>query len=85
MHQSVEMPRRLFDCLSHVVVAIEVEDIGDQVEGILVVLNICIKASEVEAVRQVIFIDLAEVLIATGRDKLDPSFVSKRNPMPKVQ
>lgn len=57
------MPRRFFDRLPHVVIAIEVEHISHQVEGILVVLDVRVKAREVEAVGKVVFIYLAEVLV----------------------
>lgn len=60
------MSGRFLDLLAHVVFTVQIEDIGDQVEGILVVLYIGIQAREIEAVRQVIFIDLAEVFVAAG-------------------
>lgn len=63
MHQAIQMPRRFFDRLPHVVIAIEVEHISHQVEGILVVLDVRVKAREVEAVGKVVFIYLAEVLV----------------------
>lgn len=65
MDQAVEMSCGLFDLLSHVVFAIQIEDIGDQVEGILVVLDVGVEARKVEAVGQVVFVDLAEVFIAS--------------------
>lgn len=64
------MPRRLLDRFSHVVVAVKVKDIGDQVERVLVVLYLCIQAREVEPVGQVFFVDFAEVLVAAGRYEL---------------
>lgn len=59
------MPRGLLDRLPHVVIAIEVENIRHQVEGILVVLNVCIEAGEIEAVGEVVFVYLAEVLVTS--------------------
>lgn len=44
MHQAVEMSGRLLDLLSHVIVAIKVEDVGDQVQSILIVLNFGVEA-----------------------------------------
>ena len=58
------MARRFLDLLTHLIIAVEVEDIGDKVESILVVLNVSVEAGEVEAVGQIVFIDLAEIFIA---------------------
>ena len=57
------MPRGFFNLLSHIVVAVEVEDIRHQVEGILVVLNVSVEAREVEAIGEVVFIDFAKVFV----------------------
>jgi hypothetical protein len=70
MHQAVQVTRRLLYLLPHVIVAVEVEDVCDEVERVLVVLNFSIKAREVEAVSQVLFVDFAEVLIAARGDEL---------------
>lgn len=70
MHQTVKVPCRLLDGLSHLIIAVEVEDIRNQIEGILVVLNLGVQASQVEPVREIFFIDFAEVLITAGRDEL---------------
>jgi hypothetical protein len=40
------------------------EVIGDKIEGRSVMLNLSIKASQVEAIENVILFDLAEVLVA---------------------
>ena len=65
MDQSVQMPGRLLDLLSHVVVAVEIKHVGNQIEGILVVLNLGVEAGEVESVGKVFLVDLAEVFIAS--------------------
>ena len=65
MDQAVEMARRLFDLLPHLIIAVKVEDISDKVESILVILDIGVQAREIEAIGQVILVDFAEVLIAT--------------------
>jgi len=65
MHKPVQMPRALLDLLAHVIVHLHVEDVRNEVQCILIILHFRVKASEVEPVRQVIFVDLAEVLIAT--------------------
>lgn len=31
MHKAVEVPRRLLNSLAHLIVALEVEDIGDEI------------------------------------------------------
>lgn len=64
MYEAVEVPSALLDLLSHVVVDFHVEDVGHEVERILVVLYFRVKASKVEAVRKVILVDFAEVLIS---------------------
>jgi hypothetical protein len=58
------MSRRLLDLFPHIIVAVEVEDIRYEVEGILVVLNFRVKAGQVEPVGKVFFVNLAEVLVA---------------------
>lgn len=50
VHQPVQVSCTLLDCLPHLIVAIKVEDIGDEVERILVVLNLRVESGEVEAV-----------------------------------
>jgi hypothetical protein len=70
MHETVQVPRRLLDLLAHLIVAVEVEDVGHEIEGILVVLNLGVQPSKIEAIGQVLFIDLAEVLVPPRRDEL---------------
>ena len=57
------MPRRFLNRFSHIIVAVEVEHIRHKVERMLVVLHFRVQACEVEAVRQVLFVNLAEVLV----------------------
>ena len=64
MNQAVEVSSTLLNRLPHLIVAIEIENIGDEIERVLVVLHLSIQACKVEAVGQVILVDLAEVLIA---------------------
>jgi hypothetical protein len=70
MNESVEVTSGFLDALAHVIFAVEVEDVGDQVEGVLVVVDFGVEAGEVEAVGQVFFVDFAEVLVTTGGDEL---------------
>ena len=70
MNQTVEVPRRFLYLLAHVIVAVKIKDISDKVESVLIVLDVGVEASQVEAVGEVVFVDLAEVFIATRRDEL---------------
>jgi len=63
--ETIEVPGGLFYRLSHIIVAVEIEDVGDEIERILVVLDFRVKASQVKSIRQVILVDLAEVLVAS--------------------
>ena len=64
MDKAVEVACILLDGLPHVVVYFHVEDVGHQIEGVLVVLHFGVQAGQVETVRQVVLVDLAEILIA---------------------
>jgi len=63
------MACRLLNLLPDIVVAVKVEDIGDHVQRILVVLDFGLQAGQVEAVRQVLLVDFAEVLMAASCNK----------------
>ena len=64
--QAVQVAGAAFDLLAHVVVDFHIEDIGDEIEGMLVVVDVRVKAGEVEAVGEIVFVDLAEVFVAFG-------------------
>ncbi len=64
------MSSRLLDLISHVIIAVKIEDVCDEVECVLVVLDIGIESRQVEAVCEVVFVDFAEVLVAPRRYKL---------------
>ncbi len=70
MHETIQMPSGLFYLIAHLVVDLHVEDIGDEIESILVVLNLRVKSGQIEAVRQIVLVDLAEVFVALRRDEL---------------
>lgn len=70
MNQTVEMPCGLLDLLPHIVIAVQVEDISDKVKSVLIVLDVRIETSKVEAIREIVLVDLAEVLVSSGRDEL---------------
>jgi hypothetical protein len=78
VHQAVEVPSGLLNRLAHVIFAVEIEDVGDEVEGVLVVVDFGVEAGEVEAVGQVLFVDLAEVLVAAGGYELQRDQLSVR-------
>ncbi len=71
MYQSIQVPGGRLDLLSHIIFTVEVEDIGHQVQSILVVLNFSVEPGEVESVSQVLLVDFAKVLVATRRDELE--------------
>ena len=64
------MPCRFLDLLSHVIVTVQVKDISDEVKSVLIILDIRVEPGKVEAVCEIVFVDLAKVLIATRRDEL---------------
>lgn len=59
------MPGGLFDLLPHVIVAVEVEHVGDEIECILVVLDLGIQTGEVEPVCEIFFVDFAEIFVSS--------------------
>lgn len=59
------MPCVLLDVFSHVIVAVEIEDVRDEIQRILVVINFCVQARQVESVGQVLFVDFAEVFVSS--------------------
>jgi hypothetical protein len=59
------MAGRLLNLFPHIIVAIKVEDVGHEVERILVVLNFGVQTRQIEAIRQVLLVDFAKVLVAS--------------------
>lgn len=73
MHKPIEMSSRLFNLLPHIIIAIEVEDIGHEIQRVLVVLYVGIEPCQVEAVGQIVFIDFAKIFVASrGHELFDP-------------
>lgn len=70
MDQSVEMSSALLDLFPHVVVNLHIKDICDQVQRILVVLHFRVESCEVEAIREVVLVNFAEVFVAPRRYEL---------------
>lgn len=68
--ETVQVPGGFFYRLPHLVVAVEIKDVRDEVKSILVVLNFRVEAGKVEAIRQVVLVDLAKILVAARRYKL---------------
>jgi hypothetical protein len=66
MNKAVQVSSRLFYRLPHLIIAVQVENVGDEIQSILVILDLSVQARQVEAIREVVLVDLAEVLIAAG-------------------
>lgn len=66
MDQSVKMTSALLDLLSHIVIDLHVEDVCNEVKCILIVLNLGVQTGQVEAIREIVLVNLAKVLIAPG-------------------
>ena len=64
------MPCRLLNLLSHIIVTVQIKYISDEIESVLIILDIGIEPGKVEAICEIIFIDFAEVFIASRRDEL---------------
>lgn len=63
MNQAIQVSRRFLDCLPHLIIAVEIEDICYKIQCILVVLNLGVQASKVESICQVLFIDFTKVFV----------------------
>lgn len=70
MDETVQVPSRLLYCFPHVIVAVKVEDIRDEVEGVLVVLDLGVEPGQVEPIGDVVLVDFAKVFIASRGDEL---------------
>jgi hypothetical protein len=55
--------RRLLYLFPHIIVAVEIEDVGYEVERILVVLDFGVEARKIEAVGEVLLVNFAEVFV----------------------
>lgn len=64
MHQTVQVASAFLDLFSHILVDFHVKHVGDKVECILVVLDFSIESCQVESVREIVFVNLAKVLVA---------------------
>jgi hypothetical protein len=64
VHEAVEVPGRLLNGLTHLIVALEIEDIGDEIQCVLVILNLGVETRQVEPIGKVVLVDFAEVLVA---------------------
>ena len=65
------MPCGLLDRLAHVVFAVEVEHVGDEVQRVLVVVHFRVETCQVEPIGDVFFVDFAEVFVPARGDELD--------------
>jgi hypothetical protein len=64
------MASRLLDLFAQVVIRIKVKHVCYQIQSILVIWYLGVESSKVEAVSQILFVDLAKIFVPTGRDKL---------------
>ena len=71
MNEAVEVPCRFFDGFTHLIVAVEIKNVGNEVERILVVLHFRVQAGQVEAVCEVVFVNLTKVFVASRGYELD--------------
>ena len=55
---------------AHFIFAVEIEDIVDEVKSMLVVVNFGVEAGEIEAVGEILLVNLAKVFIAAVGDEL---------------
>lgn len=65
MDEAVKMSSRLFYLLSHLILAIDIKNICNKVQGVGIVLNFGVETSEVKPVGKVLLIDVAKVLVAS--------------------
>lgn len=70
MHQAVERPCRLLNLFPHLIVTVHVENVSHKVKSVLIVRNICVESSQVEAVREIVFVDITEVFVSPRRNEL---------------
>lgn len=71
MYKTIKVSGRLLNSLSHLIIAVQIKHIRNQIECILIVLNFRIQARKIEAISQVLFIDLAEVFVSSGGYELE--------------
>jgi len=50
MDETIEMPGRLLNRLPHIIFAVQIEDVCDEVESMLIVMDFGLQPSEVEAI-----------------------------------
>lgn len=71
--QAIQVASRLFDNIAHLLVQVLIKIVGDQVQSLRVVLDLRVQSSQVEAVQDVLLVDLAKVFIALGaQEPVDP-------------
>lgn len=71
MDQAIEVTGGLLNSLSHLIIAVQVEDVGDEVESILIILYLRIKTCEIESVGEIVLINLAEILVTARGYELE--------------
>lgn len=71
MYEAVKMSGRLLDRLPHIVLALNVEHVRDEIESILIVLDFGVEGCQVETIGEVLLVYIAEVLVSAGVNKLE--------------
>jgi hypothetical protein len=61
---------RLLNGFPHLIVAVQIEDISDEVQRVLVILYLRVEARQVETIGEVVLVNLTKVLIASRGDEL---------------
>lgn len=67
------MPRTLLNGLPHIIIAVQVEDIGHEIQRILIVLDLGVESREIKSIGEVVFVNFAEVLVTARGDELGMS------------
>ena len=70
VYQTVKMSSGLFYLFSHLLVAVQVKNICNQVERILIILYLSVQICKIESIGKVVFVDVAKVFVAARRDEL---------------
>ena len=64
------MPGRLLNLITHIIIAVEVKNVSDEIKSVLVVLDVSIEPRQVEPVCEVVFVNFAIIFVAPRRNEL---------------
>ena len=68
------MTSRFLNLLTQVVVCVKIKDIRHKVECILIIWHFTVKTRKIKPVSEVFLVNLAEIFIASGGDKLQETY-----------